>query len=51
MQPDIQIQRGPDGRPSGEAYITFGSRGEAERAIVERNRKLLQSRLVELHMA
>ena len=51
MQPDIQIQRGPDGRPNGEAYITFGSRSEAERAIVERNRKLLQNRLVELHMA
>lgn len=51
MTPDIQVQRGPDGRPSGEAYVTFGSRAEAERAITERNRKIIGNRYVELHMA
>lgn len=49
--PDVQVQRGPDGRPNGEAFITFGSRSEAERAITERNRKLVGNRFVELHMA
>ena len=51
MAPDVQLQRGPDGRGTGEAYITFGSRAEAERAITERNRKVVGNRFVELHMA
>ena len=51
MPPDIQMLKGADGRPTGEAYITFGSRAEAERAILERNRKLLGARYVEMHMA
>ncbi len=51
VPPDIQLQRGPDGRANGEAYITFASRNEAERAITERNRKLLGNRFIELHMA
>ena len=33
MPPDVQLLKGPDGRPAGEAYITFGSRVEAERAV------------------
>lgn len=51
MPPDIQLQRGLDGRPNGEAFVTFGSRVEAERAITERNRKVVGNRFVELHMA
>ncbi|KAK2190891.1 hypothetical protein NP493_65g02011 [Ridgeia piscesae] len=51
MPPDIQLQRGIDGRPNGEAFVTFGSRVEAERAITERNRKVVGNRFVELHMA
>ena len=51
MTPDIQVQRGPDGRSTGEAYVTFGSRAEAEKAVVERNRKIIGNRYVEIHMA
>ena len=51
ITPDIQVQRGPDGRPNGEAFVTFGSRQEAERAVTERNRKLLQNRFVDMHIA
>ena len=51
MQPDVQIQRGPDGRATGEAYVTFATRAEAERAITERNRKPVGGRFVEMHMA
>ncbi|ELT87306.1 hypothetical protein CAPTEDRAFT_189098 [Capitella teleta] len=51
MQPDVQVQRGSDGRLTGEAYITFGSRSEAERAITERNRKVIGNRFVEMFMA
>jgi epithelial splicing regulatory protein 1/2 len=51
MTPDIQIQHGPNGRPSGEAYVTFATRTEAERAVTERNRKLFGNRLVDIHMA
>ena len=51
MQPDVQVQRGADGRFTGEAYVTFGSRAEAERAITERNRKLIGNRFIEMYMA
>ena len=51
MTPDIQIQRGPDGRSCGEAYVTFATRVEAERAITERNQKLIGQRYIELFMA
>ena len=51
MPPDVQLLKGPDGRPAGEAYITFGSRVEAERAVTERNRKMIGNRFVEMHMA
>lgn len=50
IQPDVQLQRGADGKPTGEAYVTFGSRAEAERAVVERNRKPFGNRFVELRM-
>ena len=51
MTPDVQIQRTPDGRSTGEVYVTFGSRAEAERAVTERNRKVMLNRFIELHMA
>jgi epithelial splicing regulatory protein 1/2 len=51
MQPDVQLQRGSDGRATGEAYVTFASRSEAERAITERNRKVVGNRFVEMFMA
>ena len=38
MQPEIEIIRTADGRHVGEAIVTFGTRNEAERAIIERNR-------------
>lgn len=34
----IQLQRNGDGRPNGEALVTFPSRADAERAIQEKNR-------------
>lgn len=39
---------GVDGRPSGDFYVTFGSRMEAERAVAERNYKFLGSKAVEV---
>lgn len=51
QQPDVQLQRTADGRLTGDAFVTFGSRAEAERAVTERNRKLVGNRLVEVHMA
>ena len=51
MPPDVQIQRTPDGRGTGEVYVTFGSRAEAERAINERSRKGMLGHLVHLHLA
>ncbi|XP_077543133.1 epithelial splicing regulatory protein fusilli isoform X1 [Haemaphysalis longicornis] len=47
----IQIQRNTDGRPNGEAVVTFPSRAEAERAIQEKNRQNIGSRYIELFMA
>ncbi|XP_013391159.1 epithelial splicing regulatory protein 2 isoform X2 [Lingula anatina] len=47
----IQIQRNTDGRPNGDALVTFVSRNEAERAITERNRKIIGNRYIELFMA
>ena len=49
--PDIQIVMGPDGKPAGEVRVTFGSRPEAERAIIECNQKAIGNRCIELHMA
>jgi epithelial splicing regulatory protein 1/2 len=40
-EPDAQLQRRADGRPTGETFLTFGSRADAERAIAEHNRKQL----------
>ena len=51
MTPDVQIQRTADGRSTGDVYITFGSRAEAERAVNERSRKVMLGRYVELHLA
>lgn len=47
----IQIQRNGDGRPSGEALVSFPSRAEAERAIQEKNRQNIGNRYIELFMA
>jgi len=40
-----------EGKPNGDALITFSSRFEAERAIVEKNRRHLGNRFIELFMA
>lgn len=47
----IQLQRNGDGRPSGEAVVSFPSRAEAERAIQEKNRQNIGNRYIELFMA
>jgi len=47
----IQLQRNGDGRPNGEAMVTFPSRADAERAILEKNRQNLGNRYIELFMA
>lgn len=47
----VQIQQNNDGRPNGDALVTFASRCEAERAITERNRHNIGSRYIELFMA
>ncbi|XP_064466470.1 epithelial splicing regulatory protein 2-like isoform X2 [Ornithodoros turicata] len=47
----IQIQRNTDGRPNGEAVVTFPTRADAERAIQEKNRQNIGSRYIELFMA
>ncbi|XP_013780783.1 epithelial splicing regulatory protein 2-like isoform X2 [Limulus polyphemus] len=47
----IQLQRNGDGRPNGEALVTFSSRAEAERAIQEKNRQNIGNRYIELFMA
>ncbi|XP_041376014.1 epithelial splicing regulatory protein 1-like isoform X2 [Gigantopelta aegis] len=46
----VQLQTGGDGKPTGDALITFSSRAEAERAIMERNRRHLGNRFIELFM-
>ncbi|XP_059471623.1 RNA-binding protein fusilli isoform X3 [Neocloeon triangulifer] len=46
----IQMQRGCDGRPTGEAIVAFPSRAGAERAILEKNRQSVGNRYVELFM-
>ncbi|ESO87821.1 hypothetical protein LOTGIDRAFT_89554, partial [Lottia gigantea] len=51
VNPDtIQLQRNAEGKPNGDALITFSSRMEAERAILERNRRMLGSRFIELFL-
>jgi len=47
----IQLQRNGDGRPNGEAVVTFPSRADAERAIQEKNRQNIGNRYIELFMA
>ncbi|PAA73470.1 hypothetical protein BOX15_Mlig034309g1 [Macrostomum lignano] len=49
--PDIKIAIGPDGLPSGEAFVSFSSRHEAERAVNECNRQQVRQHCVELMMA
>jgi len=41
----------PEGRPSGEAYVTFHSNEDAERALSEKQRQHMGSRYVELFKA
>lgn len=47
----LQMQRNGDGRPNGEAMVTFPSRAEAERALQEKNRQNIGNRYIELFMA
>ncbi|BFZ19205.1 hypothetical protein BsWGS_22244 [Bradybaena similaris] len=47
----VTIQTNLEGKPNGDALITFSSRLEAERAIVERSRRHLGNRFIELFMA
>lgn len=52
MSPEsIHVQYTPEGLPSGDVVITFVSRGEAERAVAEKNRQVVGNRMVELFMA
>jgi RNA recognition motif-containing protein len=44
----VQIGMTSDGRSSGEAWVSFGSSEEAQRAIIEKNRQHLGSRYVEI---
>jgi len=50
MVPDIQFVQGTDGRPSGDAYVTFASRVDAERVLGECGRKFIGNRLVDMQM-
>jgi len=50
MVPDIQLVQGADGRPSGDAYVTFASRLDAERVLGECGRKFIGNRLVDMQM-
>lgn len=50
MQPDVQFPRGADGQMTGDAFVTFGSRAEAERAVAERNRKVLHNRFIDIQI-
>ncbi|KAK3085541.1 hypothetical protein FSP39_004993 [Pinctada imbricata] len=47
----IQLQVFPDGRPSGDAIITFLTRPEAERAIAQRGKHTIGQNVIELFMA
>jgi RNA recognition motif-containing protein len=47
----IQIAMGGDGRPNGEAYCTFVSPEEAQRAIYMKNRQHIGNRYVEIFPA
>jgi len=51
IPPDIQLQQGSDGRPTGDAFITFASRIEAERAVAERSRKPFGNRFIDMLIA
>ncbi|KAF0292793.1 RNA-binding protein fusilli [Amphibalanus amphitrite] len=47
----IQLQQNAEGQPSGEAMVSFASRTEAERAILEKNKQHIGTRYIELFMA
>jgi RNA recognition motif. (a.k.a. RRM, RBD, or RNP domain) len=47
----IALNIGPDGRPSGEAWVQFASPDEALRAVHEKNRAHMGSRYVELFLS
>lgn len=50
MRNSIVLGSTSDGRPSGEAWVQFGSAEEASRAVRDRNRAHMGSRYVELFM-
>ncbi|XP_052230014.1 epithelial splicing regulatory protein 1-like isoform X1 [Dreissena polymorpha] len=52
VTPDsVQVQYTHDGLPSGDVVILFASRGEAERAVTEKNHQIVGNRIVELFLA
>ena len=50
MVPDIQFVYTVDGRATGEAYVTFASRHEAERVVNESTRKLLGNCFIDMQI-
>lgn len=46
--PEVQFQRGPDGRPTGDVIVTFLSPTEADRAVSDKNRKIWANRVIEV---
>jgi len=46
---DIQIRYNHEGRPSGDAFVTFGSEGDAKKAM-QKNKQNMQHRYIELFM-
>ncbi|OWF42033.1 epithelial splicing regulatory protein 1-like isoform X1 [Mizuhopecten yessoensis] len=46
----IQLQALPDGRPNGEAVVTFVTRGEAERAIIQLNKNTIGNCVIDLFL-
>ncbi|XP_077542465.1 epithelial splicing regulatory protein 2-like [Haemaphysalis longicornis] len=47
----VHMRRKPNGRPSGEAIVTFPTRLEAERAVKQRNLRKMGNRYIELFIA
>ena len=48
MAPDVQMMTNADGRLTGEAYVTFSNRTEAERVINKHAGKSVGGRVVEM---
>ncbi|CAG0879472.1 unnamed protein product [Cyprideis torosa] len=49
INPDcVELLQNADGRPSGEAYVTFSNQYEAQRAVKEKDRRYMGQRYIEL---